>query len=82
MRYITSVSRNRLPKCRNARSRNEVRALLVEREDVERKCSRCTDERSEEDGPRVSRCGKQFLDPECRGLVAKDCEIQSQIEAE
>ena len=44
-----------------------------------------TDERSEEDGPLVERGGKQFLDPECenrRGFVAKDCEIQSQIEAE
>ena len=44
-----------------------------------------TDERSEEDVQRVSRCGKQFLDPECenrRGFVAKDCEIQSKIEAE
>ena len=48
-------------------------------------CGPPTDERSEEDVQRVSRCGKQFLDPEyenLRGFVAKDCEIQSWIEAE
>ena len=44
-----------------------------------------TDERSEEDGQRVERGGKQFLNPECenrRGFVAMDCEIPLWIEAE